>query len=292
MSVFVSQKNAKRRPIVIAGPCAAESFDLMLTVGTAMKKLADELGFDYVFKASFDKANRTSSSSARGPGIKTATQWFGDIKQKLGVPVLTDVHETQQVKPIAEICDVLQIPAFLCRQTDLVVAAAESGRRVNIKKGQFMAPGAMAHIVSKARASTGAESDLQRIWLTERGASFGYGNLVVDMRAFPIMALSKAPLILDITHSTQLPATGGDGSATSGSTSSGQRHFAPVLARAATATGYLSGYFLEVHTDPAKAISDKDAQLSIAQATTLLQQLIPFWQESQAFAAIDKQFQD
>jgi 2-dehydro-3-deoxyphosphooctonate aldolase (KDO 8-P synthase) len=257
----------------------------MLTVGTAMAKLGKELGFDYVFKASFDKANRTSSGSARGPGLATATQWFGDIKQKLGVPVLTDVHETIQVKPVAEVCDVLQIPAFLCRQTDLVVAAAESGRQMNIKKGQFMAPGAMAHIVKKARAATGAEQDLNRVWLTERGATFGYGNLVVDMRAFPIMAASQAPLLLDITHSTQLPA-GGEG----GTTSSGERRFAPVLARAATATGHLAGYFLEVHTDPAKAISDKDAQLSIAQATTLLKQLIPFWRESQSFSAIDKEF--
>lgn len=272
----------RQRPIVIAGPCAAESYSLMKDVGTALVALSKELDFDYVFKASFDKANRTSGGSQRGPGLDNAMKWFSDIKAELGVPVLTDVHETWQIEPVAAVCDVLQIPAFLCRQTDLVAAAAASGRKVNIKKGQFMAPAAMANVVDKARQAGGD------VWLTERGASFGYGNLVVDMRAFPIMAETKAPLLLDITHSTQLPATGGEGGGTSG----GQRKFAPVLARAATATGHLSGYFLEVHTNPAKAISDKDAQLSIAQGTALLRQLVPFWRQARDFAAIDSQFQD
>ena len=275
------------RPIVIAGPCAAENFPLMREVGKAMAALGKELGFDYVFKASFDKANRTSGGSKRGPGLDNALQWFKDIKSELGVPVLTDVHETWQVEPVAAVCDVLQIPAFLCRQSDLVAAAAASGRKVNIKKGQFMAPGAMANVVDKARLAAKDAGVASDVWLTERGATFGYGNLVVDMRAFPIMAATKAPLILDITHSTQLPASGGD----SGSTSGGQRKFAPVLARAATATGYLSGFFLEVHTNPAQAISDKDAQLNIAQATTLLRQLIPLWKEAREFAAIDGQFE-
>ena len=276
-------------PLVIAGPCAAENFSLMDSVAGFMTRLANELGFRYIFKASFDKANRTSISSIRGPGLDNAMRWFQDLKDRYGVEILTDVHETQQVAPVSDVCDVLQIPAFLCRQTDLVVAAAASGRAVNIKKGQFMAPGAMGHIVDKARAACPKDVDSsQHIWLTERGASFGYGNLVVDMRAFPIMAKTRAPLILDITHSTQLPAAGGDGGAVSGA----QRSMAPILARAATATGYLSGYFLEVHTNPAKAISDKDAQLNLAQAEALLRQLVPLWRESQRFQSIDSMFVD
>ena len=272
------------RPLVIAGPCAAEHYPLMKEVGLALRDLSRELGFDYIFKASFDKANRTSGGSARGSGLEQTMRWFQDLKAELGVPVLTDVHETWQVEPVAAVCDVLQIPAFLCRQTDLVAAAAASGRKVNIKKGQFMAPAAMANVVAKARLA--AKDRGGDIWLTERGATFGYGNLVVDMRAFPIMAATRAPLILDITHSTQLPATGGDGGGTSG----GQRQFAPVLARAATATGYLSGYFLEVHSDPSRAISDKDAQLNIAQGCTLLRQLVPLWKQAREYAAIDAQF--
>lgn len=287
MTTHLAQKellmSQTKRPLVIAGPCAAESFELMNTVCAAMQRLAGELGFDYVFKASFDKANRTAAGSDRGPGVDRAMQWFSDLKSRYGVRVLTDVHESYQCKPVAQVCDVLQIPAFLCRQTDLVVAAAETGRAVNIKKGQFMAPGAMGHIVDKARQAGGGN---EHVWLTERGVSFGYGNLVVDMRAFPIMAETKAPVILDITHSTQLPAAGGQG----GNVSGAQRRFAPVLARAATATGYLSGYFLEVHTNPAQAISDKDAQLNIAQAETLLRQLVPLWHESQRYVTDDAQF--
>lgn len=274
------------RPLVIAGPCACESYALIKEVAQALIALSKELNFDYVFKASFDKANRTSGGSQRGVGLEQTMTWFQDLKAELGMPILTDVHETWQVEPVAAVCDVLQIPAFLCRQTDLVAAAAASGRTVNIKKGQFMAPGAMANIVDKARLATKDKNRTDSIWLTERGASFGYGNLVVDMRAFPIMAASQAPLILDITHSTQLPAAGGDGGATSG----GQRKFAPVLARAATATGYLSGFFLEVHTNPAQAISDREAQLTIAQGSTLLRQLIPLWRQTRDFAAIDPQF--
>ncbi len=274
------------RPLIIAGPCAAESFELMDTVAAALVKLSQELQFDYVFKASFDKANRTSLSSVRGVGLEGSLQWFSDIKAKYGVRLLTDVHETYQVAPVAKVCDVLQIPAFLCRQTDLVAAAAATGRSVNIKKGQFMAPAAMASIVDKARASAKQAKVESDVWLTERGVSFGYGNLVVDMRALPIMAKTGAPVLLDITHSTQLPAAGGDG----GSVSGAQRHVAPVLARAATATGYLSGFFLEVHTDPPRAISDKDAQLTIAQASVLLRQIVPLWRHCQSLAAIDQEF--
>lgn len=270
------------RPLVIAGPCAAESPELMHEIGSFMLTLSQELGFDYVFKASFDKANRSSSQSRRGPGLQTASTWFADLKKSLKVQILTDVHETQHVEAAALHCDYLQIPAFLCRQTDLVLAAAQSGRIVNIKKGQFMAPGAMAEIVQKARSvSQGNE-----ILLTERGASFGYGNLVVDMRAFPIMAETGAPLLLDITHSTQLPAAGGEG----GKVTGGQRLFAPTLARAATASGYLSGWFLEVHPNPAQAISDKDVQLNPAQAEALLRQLIPLWHQAKGYPQIDTIF--
>jgi len=274
------------RPLIIAGPCAAESFELMDKVAAALVKLSEELQFDYVFKASFDKANRTSLSSVRGVGLEGSLQWFSDIKAKYGVRLLTDVHETYQVAPVAKVCDVLQIPAFLCRKTDLVAAAAATGRSVNIKKGQFMAPAAMASIVDKARASAKQAKVESDVWLTERGVSFGYGNLVVDMRALPIMAKTGAPVLLDITHSTQLPAAGGDGGIVSGA----QRHVAPVLARAATATGYLSGFFLEVHTDPPRAISDKDAQLTIAQASVLLRQIVPLWRHCQSLAAIDQEF--
>ena len=270
------------RPLVIAGPCAAESPELMRVVAANLVRLAKELDFDYVFKASFDKANRTSSSSRRGPGLQQAASWFKDLKDEFSIPILTDVHETDQVEAISGFCDYLQIPAFLCRQTDLVVAAARSGRIVNIKKGQFMAPAAMGEIIEKAR-SAGAGSN---VLLTERGVTFGYGNLVVDMRSFPIMAATKAPLLLDITHSTQLPASGG----ATGGTSGAQRQFAPTLARAATATGYLAGWFLEVHPNPPMAISDKDAQLTPVQAESSLRQLVPLWRQARSFIEIDKQF--
>jgi 2-dehydro-3-deoxyphosphooctonate aldolase (KDO 8-P synthase) len=282
-----------KKPIVIAGPCAAESWDLILEVGQSLKVLADQLGFEYIFKASFDKANRTSLNGKRGPGLGQAKKWFADLKSKLNVPILTDIHETIQIADAAEVCDVLQIPAFLCRQTDLVTAAIQSGRSVNIKKGQFLAPHAMVHIAAKAleaqkQIPTSVPKQNQTIYLTERGVSFGYGNLVVDMRSFPMMAKANLPLLLDITHSTQLPAAGGS----SGDTSSAQRSMAPVLARAATATGYLSGYFLEVHRNPKEAISDRDAQLTINQAKTLLEQLIPFWHQCSALSQIDGQFPD
>ncbi len=251
-----------------------------------MAALAKELDFDFVFKSSFDKANRTAIDSYRGPGMDLALQWFEKVKKKYNLPVLTDVHETGHCRPVAEVCDVLQIPAFLCRQTDLMIAAAATGRMVNVKKGQFMAPGSMEHIVEKGRAVCREKGLSPKIAVTERGASFGYGNLVVDMRSFQILASTGTPVIFDITHSTQLPPMGGE----SGKTSGGDRHMAPLLARSATATGYLHGYFLEVHPDPTQAKSDKDAQLSIAQAQTLLRQLIPFWRQAQQFSVTDSQF--
>jgi len=273
------------RPVVIAGPCMAESQDLLEATVAPLVRLARDLDFQLVFKASFDKANRSSIEGYRGPGLEKAMGWFADIKSRHGVRILTDVHETAQCQPAAEVCDVLQIPAFLCRQTDLIVQSVQTGRAVNIKKGQFMAPEAMSNIAGKAIAAARAANLPVDVALTERGASFGYGNLVVDMRAFPVMARSGTPLIFDITHSTQLP-----GAASDGKSSGADREFAPVLARAAAATGYLDGFFLEVHTDPAMAKSDKEAQLTIPQAETLLRQVVPLWHSARKLKTIDAAF--
>jgi 2-dehydro-3-deoxyphosphooctonate aldolase (KDO 8-P synthase) len=277
---------SKDKPVIIAGPCAAESYDLMDLVAENLVKLSAELGFHYVFKASFDKANRTSALTARGPGFEQAMGWFERIKKKYEIQALTDVHETYQVKPVSEVCDWIQIPAFLCRQTDLVVEAAARGTFINIKKGQFLAPDAMKHIADKAKVAAAKEGRHSNIYVTERGVTFGYGNLVVDMRSFPIISNAGYPVILDITHSTQLPQGAGDGSS-----SGAQRKFAPVLARAAAATGYLSGFFLEVHKNPAAAISDKEAQLNIDQGAALLRQLIPLWKSAREFKQIDPLFE-
>ncbi len=275
------------RPLVIAGPCTAESEELLNAVAEPMVKLSQELGFTYIFKASFDKANRTSIDSYRGPGLEKTMGWFQNLKKKYpGLLILTDIHEVQHVKPVAAVCDVLQIPAFLCRQTDLLIAAVESGKAVNVKKGQFLAPENTRHIVSKAKAVCEKEKLPFDLALTERGASFGYGNLIVDMRGFQTMAQTGAPVIFDITHSLQKPASAGP----DGGTTGGAREFAPVLTRAATASGYLDGYFLEVHTAPAKAKSDADTQLTISQAEMLLRQTIPLWREARQFTAIDKSF--
>lgn len=273
------------KPVVIAGPCMAESLEVLEATVAPLARLARELEFQLVFKSSFDKANRSSIEGYRGPGLDQAMAWFGDIKSRFGVRILTDVHETAQCRPVAEVCDVLQIPAFLCRQTDLIVEAVQTGRAVNIKKGQFMAPQAMANIAGKAVAAAKARHLPVDVALTERGASFGYGNLVVDMRSFPVMAKTGTPLIFDITHSTQLP-----GAAADGKSSGADREFAPVLARAAVATGYLDGFFLEVHPDPSTAKSDKEAQLSIRQAETLLRQIVPMWRDARKFKDIDSAF--
>jgi 2-dehydro-3-deoxyphosphooctonate aldolase (KDO 8-P synthase) len=276
-----------KRPIVYAGPCVAESLDLLEAVVEPLAKLAAELDFDFTFKSSFDKANRTSVDSYRGPGLEQAMKWFEVIKTKYAVKILTDIHESHQAPACADVVDVLQIPAFLCRQTDLLVAACETGRMVNIKKGQMVSPSAMLNAVEKAKYACGSKNLPLRVALTERGASFGYSNLVVDMRSFPIMADAGVPVLFDVTHSTQLPA-GSEG----GKSSGGERRFAPVLARSATATGYVSGYFLEVHPEPSKAKSDKAVQLSVRQAETLLRQLIPLWRVSRSFNANDKIFFD
>ncbi len=274
------------RPFVIAGPCMAENFELMDEVATKLKALSEELGFDYIFKASFDKANRTSIGSYRGPGWATARPWFEKIKEKHGVPILTDIHETVHVNEVAEVCDVLQIPAFLCRQTDLLVSAVNTGRAVNIKKGQFLAPENTRHIVKKAEAIAKESNIKCNVALTERGTTFGYGNLVVDMRGFKTMFETGVATIFDVTHSLQLPAAGG----ASGEVSSGLREFAPVLARAAVSTGYVSGLFVEAHTNPNEAKSDAATQLNLEQTEILLRQLIPMLKMSNELAQKDDVF--
>ena len=245
---------------VISGPCVIESEGMCLEVGRAMKGLCDELGFGYVFKASFDKANRTSIRSFRGPGLDRGLEILASVRRKLGVPVLTDFHEASQAGPAGEVVDILQVPAFLARQTDLLSAAARTGKAVNVKKAQFMAPWDMAQVVGKLR-----ESGCEAILLTERGASFGYNTLVVDFRSLPQMRALGHPVCFDVTHSMQQP--GGQGTH-SGAT----REFAPHLARAAVAVG-VDALFLEVHPDPAEAKSDAAAQLSIPDAAELLRQV-------------------
>jgi len=237
--------------VVIAGPCVIESEELCLEVGTRAKEIAGALGMPYIFKASFDKANRTSVKSFRGPGIDKGLEILASVKSKLGVPVLTDIHEPWQAKPAAEVVDVLQIPAFLCRQTDLIVAAAETGKCVNIKKAQFLAPWDMRNSVEKAR-STGNEN----ILLTERGSSFGYNMLVVDMCSLPAMRDLGCPVVFDATHAVQRPGGLGD-------TTGGAREFVPHLMRAAVAVG-IDALFLEVHPDPDKALCDASSMLSLA----------------------------
>ena len=277
--------SAPQKPIIIAGPCMAENYDLMAEVAEVMCRSAEKLGFDYYFKASFDKANRSSIDSYRGPGLEQAARWFEDIRTNFGCPVLTDIHEVSHAKVAAQTCDVLQIPAFLCRQTDLVVAAAETGKIVNVKKGQFMAPEAMKNIADKIKASCAKKNLPTKAWLTERGSMYGYGDLTVDMRSFATMAQNQLPVIFDITHSTQKPP------ANSGDTTSGAlRRNAPLLARSALATGYLSGFFMEVHPEPVKAKSDAEAQLTPAQADSLLNQLMTMWSFTQDLKRIDQQF--
>ncbi|MPZ58517.1 MAG: 3-deoxy-8-phosphooctulonate synthase [Rhizobiales bacterium] len=249
---------------LIAGPCALEGRAHALEMASALKEIATRLGLGLVYKASFDKANRTSGASARGIGLDQALPVFADIRATLGVPVLTDVHEPAQCAPVAEAVDVLQIPAFLCRQTDLLVAAAKTGRIINVKKGQFLAPWDMANVVAKI---TGAGN--RNVLVTERGASFGYNTLVSDMRALPILArTTEAPVIFDATHSVQQP--GGQGTA-----SGGEREFVPVLARAAVAVG-VAGVFIETHQDPDKAPSDGPNMVPLREMEGLLRRLIGF----------------
>jgi len=246
--------------ILIAGPCVIESEAVVLKTAIAIAEIAQDLKMPYVFKASYDKANRTSIKSFRGLGIERGLEVLRKVKKEVGVPILTDIHEVQDVPRVAEVVDILQIPAFLCRQTDLLCAAAQSGRVVNVKKGQFLSPWDMSNVVKKLE-----EAGTNHILLTERGASFGYQNLVVDMRALPVMRNLGYPVIFDATHSVQLPGGGG-------TCSSGQREFVAPLARGAAAVG-CDGFFMEVHPAPEEALSDGPNMVRLDELRGLLEQL-------------------
>jgi 2-dehydro-3-deoxyphosphooctonate aldolase (KDO 8-P synthase) len=255
------------RPLfLIAGPCAIESRQLAVDTAGILKEICAGLGVPFIYKSSFDKANRSSGKSFRGPGIEGGLRILDDVKREIGVPVLTDVHDIPQVKDVAAVVDVLQTPAFLCRQTDFISAVAASGRPVNIKKGQFLAPHDMRNVVQKAKAAAreaGVDDDC--ILVCERGATFGYNNLVSDMRSLAIMRETDCPVVFDATHSVQLPGGLGE-------KSGGQREFVPVLARAAVAAG-IAGLFMETHPDPDKALSDGPNAWPLPRMTALLQTL-------------------
>ena len=246
---------------LIAGPCVVESRPLALDTAGKLKEIAGSLGIPFIYKSSFDKANRSSGNSFRGPGIDAGLKILAEVKAQIGVPVLTDIHEIDEIAAVVAVVDVLQTPAFLCRQTDFIHAAAAAGRPVNIKKGQFLAPGDMKNVVDKAREASGQDN----IMVCERGVSFGYNNLVSDMRSLAIMRETGCPVVFDATHSVQLP--GGQGTK-----SGGQREFVPVLARAAVAVG-IAGIFMETHPDPEKALSDGPNAWPLAKIKELLQTL-------------------
>jgi 2-dehydro-3-deoxyphosphooctonate aldolase (KDO 8-P synthase) len=246
---------------IIAGPCALESRDHALETASALKEIAAKAGVGLIYKTSFDKANRTSANSARGLGLELALPIFAEIRERLGIPVLTDVHEREQCAILAQVVDVLQIPAFLCRQTDLLVAAAETGRVVNVKKGQFLAPWDMKNVIAKI-----TDAGNRNVLVTERGVSFGYNTLVSDMRALPILTLFGAPVVFDATHSVQQP--GGQGT-----TSGGERAMVPVLARASVAIG-VAAVFMETHEDPDRAPSDGPNMLKLKDLPGLLAELV------------------
>ncbi len=255
--------------ILIAGPCVVESRDNVFKIAEELAEFNADCTIDFYFKASFDKANRTSIESFRGPGMDEGLKILQEVKEQFGYKILTDIHESHQAKPVSEVADVLQIPAFLCRQTDLLVEAAKTASAVNIKKGQFLAPQAMEHSVKKVLKTRGYEGEVSydisqkyNVWLTERGTTFGYGNLVVDMRSLPIMR-EFAPVIFDATHSVQMPASGG-------ASSGGDSSFVPYLAKAASAVG-VDGFFFETHFDPSSALSDGPNMLKLEQ----LKELVP-----------------
>lgn len=252
------------RPLfLIAGPCTAESLELCVEVAGTLKEVCGRLGLPYIFKASYDKANRSSGKSVRGPGMEAGLNMLAEVRRQVGVPVLTDVHTEADIAAVAEVVDVLQTPAFLCRQTDFIHAVAACGKPVNIKKGQFLAPGDMKNVVDKAReVNNGADN----IMVCERGASFGYNNLVSDMRSLAIMRETGCPVVFDATHSVQLP--GGQGTS-----SGGQREFVPVLARAAVAVG-IAGLFMETHPHPEKAFSDGPNSWPLQRMESLLTTLV------------------
>jgi 2-dehydro-3-deoxyphosphooctonate aldolase (KDO 8-P synthase) len=248
---------------LIAGPCTAESLELCVEVAGHMKDVCGRLGVPYIFKASYDKANRSSGKSVRGPGIDAGLKLLDEVRRQVGVPILTDVHTEEDIPAVASVVDVLQTPAFLCRQTDFIHAVAACGKPVNIKKGQFLAPGDMKNVVDKAREVNGGADN---IMVCERGASFGYNNLVSDMRSLAIMRETNCPVVFDATHSVQLP--GGQGTV-----SGGQREFVPVLARAAVAVG-IAGLFMETHPCPEKAFSDGPNSWPLARMESLLTTLV------------------
>lgn len=247
--------------LFIAGPCVIESREHTLRMADEMVKLKSELGINLVFKSSFDKANRTSISSFRGPGLDKGLEILSEVKRVTGLPVLSDIHDVSQAEAAGQVLDIIQIPAFLCRQTDLIAAAVRTGKAVGVKKGQFLSPEETRNILEK-----GAEFKNDKIFLTERGTTFGYQNLVVDMRSFPIMRSYGSPVVYDITHSMQKP--GGEGTHTGGT-----RQFARPLARAAAAVG-VDGFFMEVHHDPDKALSDKTTQLDVATARQVIREVL------------------
>jgi 2-dehydro-3-deoxyphosphooctonate aldolase (KDO 8-P synthase) len=252
---------AGHRPFLIAGPCVIESEQLVMETAGRIAEITKSLGMPYIFKASFDKANRTSIKSFRGPGIEKGLAVLQQVKDRLGLPVLTDVHTEDQATEAGKVVDVLQIPAFLCRQTDLLIAAANTGKVVNVKKGQFLSPPEMGNAVKKVE-----ECGSRRILLTERGSSFGYNNLVVDMRSFPILRGFGYPVVFDATHSVQLPGGGG-------TTSSGQREFVEPLACAAAGAG-VDGFFMEVHPNPDEALSDGPNMVPLHQLKALLERIL------------------
>ena len=252
--------------LIVAGPCVIESEELCLEVAARLAETCTRLGVGFVFKASFDKANRTSGDAFRGPGSNAGLAILAEVKAQLGVPLCTDVHEVSQVEAAAEVCDILQVPAFLCRQTDLLRAAGASGRCVNLKKGQFMAPQQMIPAVEKVRQAGG-----QRVLLTERGSCFGHGDLVVDFRGFPRLR-DEAPLLFDATHSAQAPGSAGD-------RSGGDVSHVPVLARAAAGAG-VDGFFMETHPDPPRGLSDAATMLPLDEVEPLLRELLKLWSVS------------
>jgi 2-dehydro-3-deoxyphosphooctonate aldolase (KDO 8-P synthase) len=260
--------------LIIAGPCVIESWDVIYNTARALQDISRELGFSFVFKSSYDKANRTSIDSFRGPGLSEGLKMLAEIKSKLGLELLSDVHEPAQCEQAGLVLDVLQIPAFLCRQTDLIVAAAKTGKAVNIKKGQFVAPMDMGNSVRKV-----LQCGNKNIFLTERGTTFGYNNLVVDFRSIPMMQETGFPVVFDATHSVQLPGGGG-------TVSSGQRQFVPTLAKAAVAAG-CDGLFMEVHPNPDVAKSDGANQVPLSQVKELISQCLKIHQLNQSLPELN-----
>ena len=268
---------------LISGPCVVESEQLQMDTAGHLKEICAGLGIPFVFKSSYDKANRSSGTSFRGPGMQAGLEILAKVRKTLGVPVLTDVHAEDEIETVAKVVDVLQTPAFLCRQTDFIRAVAQSGRPVNIKKGQFLAPGDMVNVIRKARdAAREAGFSEDRFLACERGVSFGYNNLVSDMRSLAIMRATGCPIVFDATHSVQLP--GGQGTS-----SGGQREFVPVLARAATAAG-VAGLFMETHPDPSKALSDGPNAVPLRCMKDLLEQLVEIDRSVKAKPFLEEEF--